>query len=163
MNIRKVDHKKHYFIPIPFFLSREISINLSIWSTISIRSTSSNRKVRSYKHYSILSDWFFCYRISITDQSLMSQLYPINFNLSTQSIYIEQLVSAENAAINAKNLTIVFRPIIPKVLTRNVLSSTVDNIQHLSHSNTNHILTNSDQQDYSTVSNNLTSTYRSLS
>jgi hypothetical protein len=93
----------------------------------------------------------------------MSQLYPINFNLSTQSIYIEQLVSAENAAINAKNLTIVFRPIIPKVLTRNVLSSTVDNIQHLSHSNTNHILTNSDQQDYSTVSNNLTSTYRSLS
>jgi hypothetical protein len=102
-------------------------------------------------------------RISITDQSLMSQLYPINFILSTQSIYIEQLASIENSAINPKNSTIAFRPIIPKVLTKNVLSSTTDNLQNLTNSNTNYILTNSDQSDNSTIYNPLTSTYRSLS
>ncbi len=93
----------------------------------------------------------------------MSQLYPINFILSTQSIYIEQLASIENSAINPKNSTIAFRPIIPKVLTKNVLSSTTDNLQNLTNSNTNYILTNSDQSDNSTIYNPLTSTYRSLS
>ncbi len=88
----------------------------------------------------------------------MSQLYPINFISSTQSIYIEQI-----ASIDIKSPTIAFRPIIPKVLTKNILSSTTDNLQQLSHSNTNHILTNSDQPDYSTVYNHLTSTYKSLS
>jgi hypothetical protein len=88
----------------------------------------------------------------------MSQLYPINFISSTQSIYIEQIVS-----IDIKSPTIAFHPIIPKVLTKNVLSSTIDNLQQLSHSNTNYILTNTDQQDYSTIYNHLTSTYKSLS
>jgi len=88
----------------------------------------------------------------------MSQLYPINFISSTQSIYIEQITS-----IDIKSPTIAFRPIIPKVLTKNILSSTIDNLQQLSHSNTNYILTNSDQQDYSAVYNHLTSTYKSLS
>jgi hypothetical protein len=104
----------------------------------------------------------FC-RISTTDQSLISQLYPINFIVSTQSIYIEQLASIENLPANVKNSTIAFRPIIPKVLTKNVLSSTTENLQNLVHSNGNYILTNSDQQDYSSVYNQLTSTYRSLS
>ena len=93
----------------------------------------------------------------------MSQLYPINFIPSTQSIYIEHLASTDNLASNIKSSTIPFRPIIPKVLTKNVLSSTNENIQQLSHSSTNYILTDSDQQDYSTTYNYLTSTYRSLS
>lgn len=90
----------------------------------------------------------------------MSQLYPISYTSSTQSIYIEQNSQTDNSPTTN---TIAFRPIIPKVLTKNVLSSTVDNIQQLTHSNTNYILTNSDQQDYSTISNHLTSTYKSLS
>ncbi|CAF3557038.1 unnamed protein product [Rotaria sp. Silwood1] len=100
-------------------------------------------------------------RISITDQSLMSQLFPMNFVSSTQSIYIEQLESVNTS--NIKTPTIAFRPIIPKVLTKNVLSSTNDNIQNLLHSNTNLILTSNDQQDNSTGYNHLISTYRSLS
>jgi hypothetical protein len=99
----------------------------------------------------------------MTDQSLMSQLYPLNFNPSTHSIYIEQMTSIESFLSNSKNSTIAFRPIIPKVLTKNVLSSTNDNIQPLSHSYTNHVSSNGDQQDYATVYNHLTSTYRSLS
>jgi hypothetical protein len=93
----------------------------------------------------------------------MSQLYPINYTSTTQSIYIEQITPIDNSTTNIKTPTIAFRPIIPKVLTRNVLSSTTDNIQQLSNSNTNHILSNNDQQDYSNVYNHLTSTYRSLS
>lgn len=99
----------------------------------------------------------------MTDQSLMSQLYPINYISSTQSTYIEQINSTDNSTTNIKIPTISFRPIIPKVLTKNVLSSTTDNIQQLSHSNTNYILSNSDQHDYSPISNHLTSTYKSLS
>lgn len=102
-------------------------------------------------------------RISITDQSLMSQLYPVNFLLSTQSIYIEQSSSMENSTSTLKNSTIAFRPIIPKVLTKNVLSTTVDNLQQMSNSNTNPILANSEQQEYPSVYSSLTSTYRSLS
>ena len=102
-------------------------------------------------------------RISITEQSLMSQLYPVNFNPCTQSTYIEQIESTDNSSSNIKNPTIAFRPIIPRVLTRNVLSATSDNMQQLSHSNTNNLLFNSDQQDYPTAFNHLTSTYRSLS
>jgi len=93
----------------------------------------------------------------------MSQLYSINLIPSTQSIYIEQIVSIDNVTTNLKSPTIAFRRIIPKVLTKNVLSSTMDNLQQLSHSNTNFILSNNDQQDYSTGYNHLTSTYRSLS
>ncbi|CAF0765748.1 unnamed protein product [Adineta ricciae] len=100
-------------------------------------------------------------RISINDQSLVSQLYPISFIPSTHSIYIEQQIPSDSSTI--KTPTIVFRPIIPKVLTKNVLSATNENLQQLSHSNTNQILSNGEQQDYSTVYNHLTSTYRSLS
>ena len=106
---------------------------------------------------------FFLNRISITDQSLMSQLYPVNFILSTQSIHIEQSPSMENSTATLKNPTISFRPIIPKVLTKNVLSATVDNLQQMSNSNTNPILSNSDQLEYPSVYSSLTSTYRSLS
>jgi hypothetical protein len=107
-------------------------------------------------------EFYSLFRISITEQSLMSQLYPVNFNPLTQSTYIEPTESIDNASI-MKNSTIAFRPIIPKGLTRNTLSATNDNVQQLSHSNTNNLLTNSDPQDYSTVNNHLTSTYRSLS
>ncbi len=93
----------------------------------------------------------------------MSQLYPSSFILSTQSIYIEQLASDESSTTTIKSPAIAFRPIIPKVLTKNVLSSTADNLQQISHSNNNFTLTNNDQQDYSTIYNYLTSTYRSLS
>ncbi|CAF2620802.1 unnamed protein product [Rotaria sp. Silwood2] len=102
-------------------------------------------------------------RISITDQSLMSQLFPINFISSTQSTYIEQIESINTSTSNIKTPTIVFRPIIPKVLTKNVLSSTIDNLQNLLHSNTNLILSTNDQQDSSTSYNHLISIYRSLS
>ncbi|CAF4498382.1 unnamed protein product, partial [Rotaria sp. Silwood2] len=36
-------------------------------------------------------------RISVNDQSLISQLFPISFNSSTQSIYIEQKESTNNS------------------------------------------------------------------
>lgn len=93
----------------------------------------------------------------------MSQLYPLNFIPSTHSTYIEQITPTDNSIPNGKTPTIAFRPIIPKVLTKNVLSSTNENMQQLSHSYTNHILFSGDQQDYSTVYNHLTSTYRTLS
>ncbi|CAF1047050.1 unnamed protein product [Rotaria sordida] len=102
-------------------------------------------------------------RISITDQSLISQLFPINFIPSTQSIYIEHTESINTSTSNIKTSTIAFRPIIPKVLTKNVLSLTSENLQHIVNSNTNVILSTNDQQDYSTGYNHLTSTYRSLS
>ncbi len=105
----------------------------------------------------------FLYRISVTDQSLMSQLYPINFISSTQSIYIDPTSSLDSSQSTLKSSTIAFRPIIPKVLTKNVLSSTHDNLQQLPHSTTNQILSTNDQQDYLTTYNHLTATYRSLS
>lgn len=92
----------------------------------------------------------------------MSQLYPVNFILSTQSIYIEQTTPMDNSNVTLKNSTIVFRPIIPKVLTKNVLSATVDNLQQMSNSNTNSMLTNNDLQDSSSGYNHLSNTYRSL-
>ncbi len=98
----------------------------------------------------------------MTDQSLMSQLYPMSFIPSTQSIYIEQRSSTDQATANPKPLAIAFRPIIPKALSKNVLSSTVDNLQQLSHSNTNFILTNIDQPENSSPYNRLTPTYQSL-
>jgi hypothetical protein len=79
----------------------------------------------------------------------MSQLFPINFNSSTHSIHIDKKESIDNLSTNNKNGPISFRPIIPKVLSKNVLSSTNDNIPHM-------LYFNGDQQDYS-------STYRSLS
>ena len=79
----------------------------------------------------------------------MSQLFPINFNSSTHSIHIDKKESIDNFLTNNKNGPISFRPIIPKVLSKNVLSSTNDNIPHM-------LYFNEDQRDYS-------STYRSLS
>ena len=93
----------------------------------------------------------------------MSQLYPVNFISSTQSLSVEQMESTENSTSATKASTIAFRPIIPKVLTKNVLSATHDNMQQLSNSNTNGLLSTGDSQDYSSMSLHLTSTYRSLS
>ncbi|UJR22456.1 hypothetical protein I4U23_025514 [Adineta vaga] len=95
-------------------------------------------------------------RISSTDQSLISQLFPIHFNSLTQSTYIEQRESTNDMITNVKNSPIAFRPIIPKVLSRSLLSSTNDHISQMVHSNTNHLLVNGDQKDFS-------STYRSIS
>ncbi|CAF2142912.1 unnamed protein product, partial [Rotaria magnacalcarata] len=102
-------------------------------------------------------------RISITDQSLMSQLFPNSFTPCTQSIYIEQAETVNNSTTQVKSPTIAFRPIIPKVLTKNVLSATNENLQNMIHSNTNFFLSATDQQDYSASFNHLASTYRSLS
>lgn len=93
----------------------------------------------------------------------MSQLHPTNFASSTQSIYIEDKDAANNSSSQKKSPTISFRPIIPKVLTKNVLSATNENLQSMSHSSTNFILSNSDQQDFSASHNHLASTYRTLS
>ncbi|CAF1029135.1 unnamed protein product [Rotaria sordida] len=95
-------------------------------------------------------------RISVTDQSLMSQLFSISFNSSTQSIYIKQKESMNSSLTNIKNSTITFRPIISKVLSKNVLSSTNENIPQLLYLNANNATHNGDQHDYS-------STFRSLS
>ncbi len=65
----------------------------------------------------------FDFRISATDQSLISQLFPISFPSSTQSTYIEQKESTEGST--------TFRPIISKVLSKNILSSTNDSISQL--------------------------------
>ena len=73
----------------------------------------------------------------------------MNFNSTTQSIHIDSLNSSENS-------TITFRPIIPKVLTRNILSSTVDNLQTITN------IEQQQQQDSASIYNNLSSTYRSL-
>lgn len=91
----------------------------------------------------------------------MSQLYPISFIPSTHSTYIEHQTPTDTSSIRTP--TIAFRSIIPKALTKNVLSSTSDNIQQLSHSNTNQLLSTGEQQDHSAIFNHLTSTYRSLS
>jgi len=82
----------------------------------------------------------YSFRISISDQSLMSQLFPISFLSSTQSIYIERKESTENFS----NGPISFRPIISKVLSKNILSSMNNNISQMLYSNTNE-----DQQTHS--------------
>ncbi|CAF0893475.1 unnamed protein product [Adineta steineri] len=87
-------------------------------------------------------------RISVTDQSLISQLFPINFNLLTQSTYIDQKESLDNN--NNKTNSNTFRPILSKILSKNILSSTNDTISQLVYSNP------LDQHDIS-------STYRSIS
>jgi hypothetical protein len=51
---------------------------------------------------------------------LISQLFPINFSSSTQSINIEQKESINNSTS--------FRPIISKVLSKNMVSSMTDSI-----------------------------------
>ncbi|CAF3354648.1 unnamed protein product [Rotaria socialis] len=93
-------------------------------------------------------------RISGSDQSLMSQLFPISFNSITQSIHIEKQELTNNNLANVTNSPIAFRPIISKVLSRSVLSATNDSISQLAHSNP--LLLNDDQRDYS-------ATYQSLS
>ncbi|CAF4667555.1 unnamed protein product [Rotaria socialis] len=93
----------------------------------------------------------------------MSQLFPNSFTPCTQSIYIEQAETVNNSTTQVKSPTIAFRPIIPKVLTKNVLSATNENLQNMIHSNTNFFLSATDQQDYSASFNHLSSTYRSLS
>ena len=100
----------------------------------------------------------------MTDQSLMSQLYPANFVPSTQGFPNDQNDGSENGHCNGKPSTIAFHPIVPKVLTKNVLSSTTDNMHQLTHSNTNGLLsTAGDQQDQLSFYHHLASTYRSLS
>ncbi|CAF3534118.1 unnamed protein product, partial [Rotaria sp. Silwood2] len=64
--------------------------------------------------------------------------------------------STNNSLSNVINSTITFRPIISKVLSRSILSSTNDNIPQLLYSNTNNSIHNGDQHDYS-------SKFRSLS
>ncbi|CAF3629224.1 unnamed protein product, partial [Didymodactylos carnosus] len=109
-------------------------------------------------------------RISATDHTLLSQLYPINLLPPTQSIYIEQLSTSPLISNSTNNndttkqkqfkiSTIAFRPIIPKALSKNVLSS-MENQQSSSTTNI--------EQDYLssttiTAYNHLASTYRSLS
>ena len=93
----------------------------------------------------------------------MSQLYPMHFVPATQSVYIEQFESKNISSLNIRSPTIAFRPIIPKVLTKNVLSSTHNNMYNIMHSNVNSILPISDQRNYLISYNHLTSTYRSLS
>lgn len=93
----------------------------------------------------------------------MSQLYPVNYVPTTQTIYIDSIESINGSKGNLKSPTIAFRPIIPKVLTKNVLSATNDNLQNMVHSNTNFFLSASDQLDYSASYNHLSSTYRTLS
>lgn len=94
----------------------------------------------------------------------MSQLYPANFAVSTQGFPSDQTDGAENGLCNGKPSAIAFHPIIPKVLTKNVLSSTTENMQQLTHSNTNGLLSaGGDQQDQLGFYHNLASTYRSLS
>ncbi|CAF2105312.1 unnamed protein product [Rotaria magnacalcarata] len=93
-------------------------------------------------------------RISGSHQSLMTQLFPISFNSITQSIHIEKQELTNNNLANIKNSPIAFRPIISKVLSRNVLSATNDSISQLLHSSP--LLLNDDQRDYS-------ATYQSLS
>ncbi|CAF0823433.1 unnamed protein product [Adineta ricciae] len=95
-------------------------------------------------------------RISSTDQSLISQLFPVNFNPLTQSTHIEQRESTTNVATNVKHSTIAFRPIIPKVLSKSLLSSTNDHISQMMPSNTSQFLLTDDQPEIS-------STYRSIS
>jgi hypothetical protein len=62
-------------------------------------------------------------RISTSDQSLISQLFPIQF---PSSIHIEGKESVENGPIS-------FRPIISKVLSKNILSSTNEIIAQTNH------------------------------
>lgn len=101
------------------------------------------------KHYTAKK---FIFRVSVTDQSLISQFFPINFNSLTQSTHIEQKESTNIKSTSS----ITFRPIISKSLSKNVFSSTNDNISQMLYSNSNHLLVNNDQQDNS-------STYQSIS
>lgn len=147
---------------------REISIDLSFWDPISIRCSASLwsvsfvvRVLLGAKDVDVRSLDLF--RVTISDQSLISQLYPVTFTLTTQSFPSEQSESGENSASNGKSSTTAFRSIIPKVLTKNVLSSTSDNVQHLAHSNTNGLLSADDSQEQSSFYQHLTTTYRSLS
>ncbi len=68
------------------------------------------------------------FRISLSDRSLISQLYPIRFSASTQSIHIERKDSSENSLNNGP---ISFRPIISKVLSKNIPTSTNENFLFL--------------------------------
>ena len=115
----------------------------------------------SEKHVDVRSLDLF--RVTISDQSLISQLYPVTFTPTTQSFPTEQSDAAENSTSNGKPSTTAFRSIIPKVLTKNVLSSTSDNVQHLAHSSTNGLLSAGDSQEQSSFYQHLTTTYRSLS
>ena len=74
----------------------------------------------------------------------MSQLFPISFNSSTHSTHIDKKDSVDNSSNINKNGPISFRPIVSKVLSKNVLSSTNDNIPQMLYSN-------DDQQDYSST------------
>ena len=94
----------------------------------------------------------------------MSQLYPANFAPSTQGFPSDQNDGYENGHYNGKPSTIAFHPIVPKVLTKNVLSSTTENMNQLAHSNTNGLLSaGGDPPDQLSFYHNLASTYRSLS
>lgn len=94
----------------------------------------------------------------------MSQLYPASFAPSTQAFPSDQNDGTENGLSNGKSSTIAFHPIIPKVLSKNVLSSTMENMHQLTNSATNGLLsTGTDQQDQLGFYQHLASTYRSLS
>lgn len=107
---------------------------------------------------------FVPFRISNCSQSLMSQLFPTNFLPSNQSFPVDQADGSEQTPKNNSKLSSsTFRRIIPKVLTRSVLSSTNENLHQLTSSNTNGVLSMADQQDYRNLYQHLPLSFRSSS
>ena len=64
----------------------------------------------------------FPFRISTSDQSLISQLFPTSFSASTQSIHIEQKDTTEISSTIFGS----FRPILSTRLSKNLLSNDDD-------------------------------------
>lgn len=79
------------------------------------------------------------FSLSTSNQSLISQLFPINFSSSTHSTNCQPNE-------NLLNRSISLRPIASKVLSRNILSTTNDNLAQMSQSNTQQPLFNEDLQ-----------------
>ena len=85
----------------------------------------------------------------------MSQLFPINLNSLSQPNHIERYESMKNASPDVKNTSSMFRPIISKILSKRVLSSMNDDSSSISDPNSNHLLNNGEQQDYSSIHRSL--------